>query len=98
MLTIDNSNLTFAPAVFLAHARLVQRIVELKQGENFFSQGDPADSISYLRHGRAKLTVISHNGKEATITLLGAGDFVGEGRWPLCLGSACAPPPPSTIA
>ena len=32
----------------------------------------------YLQTGRAKLTVISKNGKEATITLLGAGDFVGE--------------------
>jgi CRP-like cAMP-binding protein len=50
----------------------------LKEGENFFSQGDPSDSVFYLRHGRAKLTVVSHAGKEATITLLGAGDFVGE--------------------
>jgi CRP/FNR family transcriptional regulator, cyclic AMP receptor protein len=78
MLMTDQNNLTFDPAVFLAHAGLGRRIVELKEGENFFSQGDPADSVYYLRHGRAKLTVVSHAGKEATITLLGAGDFVGE--------------------
>ena len=78
MLT-DKTNLTFDPAVFLAHAGLGRRLVELKAGENFFTQGDRADSVFYLRHGRAKLTVVSHIGKEATITLLGSGDFVGEG-------------------
>jgi CRP-like cAMP-binding protein len=70
---------SFDPAVFLAHAGLGRRIVELKEEDHFFSQGDPAESVFYLRHGRAKLTVVSQTGKEATITLLGAGDFVGEG-------------------
>ena len=44
----------------------------------FYSQGRPADSVFYLQSGRAKLTVISKNGKEATVTLLAAGDFFGE--------------------
>jgi CRP-like cAMP-binding protein len=44
----------------------------------FFSQGEPADFIFYLQKGRAKITVVSHAGKEATLTLLSAGDFVGE--------------------
>ena len=78
MLTNDMSESTFDPAVFLMHAGLGRRIVEQKEGQHFFSQGDPADSVFYLRHGRAKLTVVSQTGKEATITLLGAGDFVGE--------------------
>jgi CRP/FNR family transcriptional regulator, cyclic AMP receptor protein len=43
-----------------------------------FSQGDSADSVFYLRKGRARVTVVSATGKEATITLLSAGDFVGE--------------------
>jgi CRP-like cAMP-binding protein len=43
-----------------------------------FSQGDPADSVFYLQTGRAKLTVLSKSGKEATVTLLAAGDFFGE--------------------
>jgi CRP/FNR family transcriptional regulator, cyclic AMP receptor protein len=79
MLVADRNEYTFDPAVFLAHAGLGRRVVELKAGENFFSQGDLADSVFYLRHGRARLTVVSQTGKEATITLLAAGDFVGEG-------------------
>jgi len=78
MLTNETKDLTFDPAVFLAHAGLGRRIVELADKETFFVQGDPADSIFYLRHGRARLTVVSENGKEATITILSAGDFVGE--------------------
>ena len=46
--------------------------------ETFFSQGDEANTVFYLQTGRAKLTVVSQNGKEATITLLSVGDFVGE--------------------
>jgi CRP/FNR family cyclic AMP-dependent transcriptional regulator len=75
----DQNKSTFDLAAFLAHAGLGRRIVELKPKENFFAQGDPADSVFYLQKGRAKLTVVSQSGKEATITLLSAGDFVGEG-------------------
>jgi len=78
MLTDETKDLTFDPAVFLEHTGLGRRIVELKDKETSFTQGDPADSIFYLRHGRARLTVVSENGKEATITILSAGDFVGE--------------------
>jgi CRP/FNR family cyclic AMP-dependent transcriptional regulator len=68
----------FDPASFLANTGLGRRIVQLKPKQPFFSQGNPSDSVFYLQKGRAKLTVVSSNGKEATITLLGAGDFVGE--------------------
>jgi len=69
---------TFDCATFLANAGLGRRIVELQPKDTFFSQGDPADTVFYLQKGRAKLTVVSQNGKEATITLLTEGDFVGE--------------------
>jgi CRP/FNR family transcriptional regulator, cyclic AMP receptor protein len=69
---------TFDAAAFLAEAGLGRRIVQLKPKQTFFSQGGPADSIFYLQKGRAKLTVVSKAGKEATITLLSVGDFVGE--------------------
>ena len=69
---------TFDPAAFLANAGLGRRIVTLKAKHHFFTQGSPADCVFYLQSGRAKLTVVSTNGKEATITLLGPGDFVGE--------------------
>jgi CRP/FNR family transcriptional regulator, cyclic AMP receptor protein len=70
--------ITFDPATFLANAGLGRKIVRVKPKAAFFSQGNPADCIYYLQSGRAKLTVLSKSGKEATITLLSAGDFVGE--------------------
>jgi CRP/FNR family cyclic AMP-dependent transcriptional regulator len=63
---------------FLAKAGLGRRIVQLKPKRMLFEQGNPADAVFYIQRGRVKLTVISQNGKEATITLLGEGDFVGE--------------------
>ncbi len=68
----------FEPARFLANAGLGRKIVEMEPKEALFSQGDSADSIFYLHKGRAKVTVVSKKGKEATVTLLSAGDFVGE--------------------
>jgi CRP/FNR family cyclic AMP-dependent transcriptional regulator len=69
---------TFDSAAFLASAGLGRRIIELKPKQTFFCQGDAADAVFYLQKGRARLTVVSQNGKEATITLLSATDFVGE--------------------
>jgi CRP/FNR family cyclic AMP-dependent transcriptional regulator len=74
----ETRDTAFDAATFLARAGLGRRIVQLKPNRAFFSQGGPADSIFYLQKGRAKLTVVSTKGKEATITLLSAGDFVGE--------------------
>ncbi|MFP5229085.1 MAG: Crp/Fnr family transcriptional regulator [Acidobacteriota bacterium] len=68
----------FNAATFLAKAGLGRRIVRVKPKRTFFSQGDPAEFVLYLQKGRAKLTVVSEKGKEATITLLSAGDFIGE--------------------
>ena len=75
----DSTDPIFDLATFLASAGLGRKIIELKEKETFFTQGDPTDSIFYLQKGRARLTVVSKSGKEATITLLSAGDFVGEG-------------------
>ncbi len=76
---VEFEKTTFDAADFLAKAGLGRRIVELAPKQPFFSQGDPADSVFYLQKGRAKLTVVSSAGKEATILMLAAGDFVGEG-------------------
>jgi len=69
----------FDVAAFLASAGLRRRILELAPEAAFFSQGDPADSVFYLQKGRARVTVVSAAGKEATIALLSSGEFVGEG-------------------
>jgi CRP/FNR family transcriptional regulator, cyclic AMP receptor protein len=74
----EPQKLAFDAPAFLAEAGLGRKIVQLKPKQAFFSQGGPADSIFYLQSGRAKLTVVSEKGKEATITLFAVGDFVGE--------------------
>jgi len=75
---VEPQEKAFDASAFLAEAGLGRRIVQLKPKQAFFSQGDPADSIFYLQHGRGKLTVVSKNGKEATVMLLTTGDFIGE--------------------
>ncbi len=65
-------------AAFLSSVGLGRRIIETEPEQTFFVQGDPADSVFCLQKGRAKLTVVSDRGKQATITLLSPGDFFGE--------------------
>lgn len=65
-------------AGILAEAGLGRKTVQVKPRRAFFRQGDAADCVYFLQTGRAKLTVVSQEGKEATIALLSAGDFVGE--------------------
>src|ERR1700757_5473944 len=71
-------NAMFDPGALLAKAGEARHVVRLKAKQLFFSQGSPADCVFYLQTGRAKLTVVSESGKEATIGFLGPGDFVGE--------------------
>jgi CRP/FNR family cyclic AMP-dependent transcriptional regulator len=54
-------------------------VVEYGPGRHIFDQGQPADSIFYLRQGSVKLSVISQQGKEAIVATLSAGEFLGEG-------------------
>ena len=68
----------FDAAAYLANAGLGRKIVHLKAKDAFFVQGSNCESIYYLQKGRAKLTIVSAAGKEATISLLVAGGFVGE--------------------
>jgi CRP-like cAMP-binding protein len=70
--------MTFNLAVFLEEAGVGRKVVHLQPKQVFFSQGDPAVAIFYLRTGRAKLTVVSPHGKEGTVALISAGEFIGE--------------------
>ena len=72
------SDKLFDPAAFLSSVGLGRRVVELEPEQSFFAQGDPADFVFCLQRGRAKLSVVSEKGKQATITLLVPGDFFGE--------------------
>jgi CRP/FNR family transcriptional regulator, cyclic AMP receptor protein len=74
----SNSKARFDPGAFLTEHGLGGTIVELKRKQRAFSQGEPAQHVFYIHKGRINLTVISKRGKEATITLLSSGDFLGE--------------------
>jgi len=54
-------------------------VIECGMNRSIFRQGQPADSLFYLRRGKVKLTVISQQGKEAIVAILGGGEFFGEG-------------------
>lgn len=56
-----------------------RKILLFRKKQTIFAQGDRSDAIFYVQKGRVKLTVVSKNGKQATIALLGQGDFFGEG-------------------
>jgi CRP/FNR family cyclic AMP-dependent transcriptional regulator len=68
----------FDLTAFLANSGAGRKLVQLKPKQPFFSQGDPSDSVWYLQRGRAKITVVSATGREATVTLLVPHDFIGE--------------------
>ncbi|MBV9573464.1 MAG: Crp/Fnr family transcriptional regulator [Acidobacteriales bacterium] len=65
--------------MFLAGIGKGRTVVSFKKKQNIFGQGDQTDSVLYIQKGKVKLTVVSSTGKEATIGILGEGDFLGEG-------------------
>ncbi len=70
---------TFDPKTFLANVGEGKAIAKYQKDEIVFAQGDVADAVFYLQKGKLKLTVISEQGKEAVIAILGPGQFFGEG-------------------
>jgi len=69
----------FDPAVFLATAAVGRDISKYAKKDVIFAQGDGADAVFYIKKGKVKVAVISEQGKEAVVALLGADEFVGEG-------------------
>jgi CRP/FNR family cyclic AMP-dependent transcriptional regulator len=68
----------FDPVAFLAKAGPGRTVLHIEPKATFFLQGTSADNVFYIQEGRAKLTVVSGEGKEATVALLTAGNFVGD--------------------
>ena len=69
----------FDAQAFLEVAGLGKQVVAYARKEVVFSQGDPCNSVLYVRSGAVRLSVLSQAGKEAVIATLGPGDFLGEG-------------------
>jgi CRP/FNR family cyclic AMP-dependent transcriptional regulator len=69
----------FDPGKFLATVGEGKQILSFARRQTIFSQGDAADAIFYIQEGKVKLTVVSKDGREATIGILSVGEFFGEG-------------------
>ncbi|MDO8876867.1 MAG: Crp/Fnr family transcriptional regulator [Pseudolabrys sp.] len=81
------------PASFLAKAGPGRTNLKLSAGAVVYAQGDPCDAIYYIQDGKAKITVTAESGKEAVLSIIGTGDFFGEGCMnghPLRMGSVVA--------
>jgi CRP/FNR family transcriptional regulator, cyclic AMP receptor protein len=74
-----NRETSFEPKRFLAKVGDGKTIAKYHKNQIVFSQGDVADAVFYLQEGKLKITVISEQGKEAVVAILGPGDFFGEG-------------------
>ena len=72
----------FDPKSFLTKLGTGRTIVKYREGQIVFSQGDPADAVFYVQKGKVKVTVVSEQGKEAVVGILGPNEFFGEA----CLG------------
>jgi len=71
--------LPFDVHAFLTKIGAGRTVISCRKNQKLFSQGDPADAIFYIQDGKVKLTVISKQGKEAVVGILGTNDFFGEG-------------------
>jgi CRP/FNR family transcriptional regulator, cyclic AMP receptor protein len=74
-----NRKASFDPKMFLAKVGGGKTIAKYQKDQIVFSQGDVADAVYYVQEGKLKVTVISEQGKEAVVAILGPGDFFGEG-------------------
>ena len=83
----------FDPKLFLATVNGGRTIASYRKDEVIFSQGGPADAVFYIQKGKVKITVVSEQGKEAVVAVLGPDEFCGEGcltGQPLRLATAAA--------
>jgi CRP-like cAMP-binding protein len=69
----------FDPKAFLAKVGKGKTHADYQKNHKVFSQGDPAEAVFYVQKGKVKLTVVSQQGKQAVVAVLGAGNFFGEG-------------------
>ena len=69
----------FDPAVFFATAAKGRAMSRHSPKAILFAQGDAANAVFYIKSGKVKVTVVSKQGKEAVVAILGADEFVGEG-------------------
>jgi CRP/FNR family transcriptional regulator, cyclic AMP receptor protein len=75
----DKAKIPFDPKAFLAKVNGGRSVSDYRKDQIVFRQGDPSDCVFYIQSGKVKKTVVSEQGKEAVVALLGADNFFGEG-------------------
>src|SRR5438477_10962964 len=93
VLVKKNRKAAFDPKIFLAKVGDGKSISKYQKDQIVFSQGQVADAVFYIQRGKIKLTVVSEQGKEAVVGILGRGRFFGEGclnGHPLRIVRTCA--------
>ena len=71
--------LPFDPKSFVAKVGQGRSIDRFGKDQIVFLQGEPADAVFYIQKGKAKVTVVSKQGKEAVVAVFGTNEFFGEG-------------------
>ena len=92
-MTTQEKKVLFDPKVFLATVNGGRSISKYRQNQTVFSQSSSADAVFYIQKGKVKITVVSEQGKEAVVAVLGPDEFCGEGcltGQPLRLATATA--------
>jgi CRP-like cAMP-binding protein len=90
----------FDAEAFLSSAGATRRLATYRKGKIVFSQGQPSDAVMYIQKGGIKISVLSRNGKEAVVAMLGPSDFFGEGSLtgqPIRIGTATATMPTTVV-
>jgi CRP/FNR family transcriptional regulator, cyclic AMP receptor protein len=83
----------FDVKLFLDSAGLGRKVSKFEAKQTLFTQGDPAKNVLYIQEGGVKLSVVNEAGKEAVVSILGPGDFLGEGclaGQSMCMATATA--------
>jgi CRP/FNR family cyclic AMP-dependent transcriptional regulator len=73
------ARMRFSPTTFLESVNGGKTVADYRKDQPLFFQDDPASAVFYIKKGKVKLTVVSEQGKEAVVALLGPADFCGEG-------------------
>jgi CRP/FNR family transcriptional regulator, cyclic AMP receptor protein len=76
---MTRSKPSFDVTIFLAKIGKGRKIVRVRKKQQIYVQGASCNSVFYIQKGKVRLTVVSKAGKEATIAILNASDFFGEG-------------------
>jgi CRP-like cAMP-binding protein len=76
---LKESHKPFDPKDYLAKVGGGRSIATYRKGQRIYAQGDAADAVFFVKRGKVKITIVSKQGKEAVIAILGKDEFIGEG-------------------